>query len=107
MATPSGAEVLENYYGELLRILNALSKPVEIAANLLSKCIITKEMHQKVSSLPDYERNHTILEAVLKTVKADERRLLVFIDILTEVDELSLADDVVTKMRKMRSELNS
>ena len=103
MATPSGAEVLKNYYDELLGILNALSKPVEISANLFSKSIITKEMHQKVSSLPDNERNRTILEAVLKTVKSDERRLLVFIDILTKVDELSLADDVVTKMR---SELN-
>ena len=106
MATPgySGAKVVQNNYGDLLDILNALSDPVSIAAKLFAKHIITKKTLDKVTGQPDYERNQTILEAVLNTVKIKRERLLEFIDVLTVVDELSLTDKVVTKMRSELSE---
>ena len=107
MATPgySGAEVFQNHYEKLLDILDALAKPVSIAAALFAKRIITRKTVQKVNGQPDYERNKTILEAVLNTVKMKEGRLLEFLDLLSELDELSVTDDVVTKMRSELSEL--
>ena len=103
MATPgySGAKVLQNYYGELLLCLNALSDPVTIAGSLYEKRIITDKTLQRVqvTGLPEYERNQIILEAVLNTVKIKERLLAEFLDVLTALDQLSVTDDVVTKMR--------
>ena len=101
---PPGADVLQNYYGELLDILNALSDPISIAAKLFAKHIITIKTVRKVNGQPDYERNQTILEAVLNTVKTTGGWLLDFMDVLSAVDELSLTDDVITKMRNELSE---
>ena len=107
MATPgySDAEVFQNHYGELLDILDALSKPVSIAAKLFAKHIITKKTLQQVTGQPDYERNQTILEAVLNTVKMKKEQLLEFLDLLSALDELSVTDNVITKMRSELSEL--
>ena len=108
MATPgySGAEVLQNHYGELLLCLNALSDPVTIAGSLYTKRIITDKTLQRVqvTGQPDYEKNQTILEAVLNTVKIKEERLPEFLDVLTTLDQLSVTNDVVTKMRSELSE---
>ena len=101
-----GAEVLQNHYGELLLCLNALSDPVTIAGSLYTKRIITDKTLQRVqvTGQPDYEKNQTILEAVLNTVKIKEERLPEFLDVLTTLDQLSVTNDVVTKMRSELSE---
>ena len=102
----SAEEVLRINYGELLAVLDALSDPVTIGGRLYAKKIITNKTLQKVqvTGQPDYERNQTILEAVLNTVKIKGGCLLEFLGILSALDELSVTDELVTKMRSELSE---
>ena len=105
MATPA-VEVLRTHYGELLNILNALSDPVTVAGKLYSKRILTDDTLQKLQVIGQTvkERNQIILDAVRHTVKTKQGQLLEFIDVLTAVDQLSVTDDVVVKIRSDLSE---
>ena len=107
VATPA-FEVLRNHYGELLNILNALSDPVTIAGKLWSKRILSDDTLQKVQVTGQTvkERNQIILEAVRHSVKTKQGQLLEFIGVLTKVDQQSLTDEVVAKMRRDLSEFD-
>ena len=97
MANPSvfsAVGVFRRHDKELLGVLKAISDLVSLAMKLYKRGIISRKTLKEIMRQPGCEKNETIMEAIRKAMETG--RALEFLSVL---EQQSLADEMVAKMR--------